>query len=225
MLRYLLISLFILFFSGIKAQTVVINSHQEEKRDQSGLSLGIDIAPFILVAFQPERRGAAFIGRYQFKERWFIVGEAGYANVNFDKDSYAYKSNGGFLKIGADYNFFKVNEPGNNDNITAGIRYGIATQTHQSPRYTIIDDYWGNYTGEFPTSNVTSHYIDFVGGLRTEVLKNFFMGWTVRLKVLMAAKTNNVLKPYTIPGYGKGDNTINVGFTYTLEYQIPFKKK
>jgi hypothetical protein len=225
MSKYILISLFILLFSGVKAQTVVLNSKSEEKKELSGLSIGIDIAPFIMLGFQPERKGASFIGRYMFKNNWFVIGEAGYANVNFDKDSYEYQSNGGFLKVGADYNFFKVDEPGNNDNITAGIRYGIATQTHESPRYTIIDDYWGDYTGKFPSSNVTSHYVDFVAGLRTEVLKNFFMGWTFRLKVLMASKTTNVLKPYTIPGYGKGDNTVNIGFTYTLEYQIPFKKK
>ena len=224
MLRYILISLFLLTLHTIGAQTVVLKK-DEVKKDQNGISIGVDIAPFIMLAFQPERRGAAFLGRYLFRRNWFVVGEAGYANVNFDRDSYAYKSNGGFIKIGMDYNFFKVNEPGNNDNITAGIRYGIATQSHQSPRYTIIDDYWGDYTGKFNVSNVTSHYVDFIAGLRTEVLKNFFMGWSVRLKVLMAANTNNPLEPYTIPGYGKGDSRVNLGFTYSLEYQIPFKKK
>jgi len=224
MLRYILISLFILAIPEISAQTVVLNK-KEVKKDQQGLSLGIDIAPFIMLAFQPERKGTSFIGRYFFKTNWFIVGEAGFANVNFDKESYAYKSNGGFLKLGMDYNFFKGNDPGNSNNITAGIRYGIATQNHESPRYTIIDDYWGDYTGSIEPGNVTSHFLDFVGGIRTEVLKNFYMGWTFRIKLLLAANTNSVLKPYTIPGYGKGSNKVNIGFTYTLEYQIPFKSK
>ena len=223
MLKYILISLFIFIFTDISAQTVVLKKN-EVKKEQSGISFGIDIAPFIMLAFQPERKGTAFIGRYRFKSNWYIIGEMGFANVNFDKSSYAYKSNGGFLKIGMDYNFFKSKKPGNNDNITAGIRYGIATQSHQSPRYTIIDDYWGDYTGSIGLSNVTSHYVDLVAGIRTEVLKNFYMGWTLRLKTLISANTSNVLEPYTIPGYGKGDNNVNLGFTYTLEYAIPFKK-
>ncbi len=223
MSKYILISLFLFSLGNAGAQTVVVNK-TEDKKDQHGISFGIDISPFILYAFQPDRIGATFLGRYYFKRNWYSVAEIGFENVDFDENSYAYTSNGGFLKIGAEYNFFKVNDPSNTDNITAGIRYGIATQSQQSPRYTIIDDYWGNYTGDIGLSTVVSHYIDLVAGIRTQVFKNFFMGWTFRLKVLMSSNSKTVLEPYSIPGYGKGDVNVNMGFTYTLEYQIPFKK-
>jgi len=220
--RYIFISILLLSFQVLNAQDLIIKK-EKESSIQSGLSLGVDIAPLIIIAFQPERKGIGFIGRYVFKRNWFVVGEFGFENINFEKPSYDYISNGGYLKIGSDYNFFKTKDPDNNDNITLGIRYGIATQTHQSPRFTIIDDYWGDYVGSFATSNVTSQWLEFVAGIRTEVFKNFFMGWTFRIKTVLGVRKVNDLEPYTIPGYGIGDNKVNIGFTYTLEYQIPFK--
>jgi hypothetical protein len=202
----------------------IVTEKPKENKVVNGLSLGVDVAPLIIIPFEPGRIGIGFLGRYLFNQDWFVVGEMGFENVNVDKKTYEYKSNGGFLKLGMDYNFFHVNEPGNNDNITVGIRYGIATQNHQSPGYTVIDDYWGDYTGSFGKSNVTSNWMEVVFGLRTEVVKNFFMGWSFRMKMLIKAHTSNVQEPYTIPGYGKWDNKVNMGFTYTLEYQIPFKK-
>lgn len=220
--NYIFISILLLSFQVLNAQDLIIKK-EKAPSIESGLSLGVDVAPLILIAFQPERRGIGFIGRYVFLRNWFVVGEFGFENVNFSKTTYDYISNGGYLKIGSDYNFFKTKDPDNNDNITAGIRYGIATQTHQSPRFTIADDYWGDYVGSFETSNVTSHWLEFVAGIRTEVFKNFFMGWTFRIKTVLSVHTANVLEPYTIPGYGIGDNNVNIGFTYTLEYQIPFR--
>ena len=202
-----------------------ISLQDEKPSNNNGLSFGVDLAPLIIMGFDSDRKGIEFVARYLFKKKWFAIGELGFENVKFEKDSYDYKSNGGFLRLGADYNFFKVDEPGNNDNITFGLRYGIGTQSHESPRYTILDDYWGGYTGRFRLSNVTSHWLEFVGGIRTEVLKNFYMGWTIRMKTLIAVGSSSKLKPYTIPGYGRGDNSVNMGFTYTLEYYIPFRKK
>ncbi len=221
-LNYILTSFFLLVFHLADAQELLAND--VKTNNESGLSVGVNIAPLIILAFEPERKGVEFIGRYFFKRNWFFIGEMGFENVIFEKDPYDYKSNGGFVRLGIDYNFFMVEEPGNNDNITFGLRYGIGTQSHESPRYTIKDSYWGDYTGEFGLSNVTSHWLEMVAGIRTEVLKNFYMGWTIRMKTLILVHLDNDLEPYTVPGYGRGDNNINVGFTYTLEYYIPFKK-
>ncbi len=222
-LNYILISSFLLAFQFADAQELIVNDEIANDTER-GLSFGFNIAPLIIVAFEPERKGIEFVSRYLFKKKWFAIGEMGFENVIFEKEPYDYKSNGLFVKLGADYNFFKVDEPGNNDNITLGLRYGLATQSHESPRFTIIDGYWGDYSGEFGMSNVTSHWFEIVSGIRTEVLHNFYMGWTLRLKSLLSAHSKNEFKPYTIPGYGHGDNSINVGFTYTFEYYLPFRK-
>ena len=216
MSRYLFISLFLIALPLItKAQTA--------NNNKQGLSVGVDLSPYIIRLFDHERTGFAFNGRYSLKDKWFVGAEAGFENTSFTKREFDYKTNGTFIKAGLEYNLFKVEEANNNDNILVGFRYGYAWQEHTCDRFTIIDGYWGDYQGALGTNAVNSHWMEIVFGLRSEVLKNFYMGWSIRLKQLLISDHAGVLEPYTIPGFGKFDNKTNLGFTYTLEYQIPIR--
>ncbi len=195
----------------------------EVVKDQ-GLSLGIDIAPFIMRLIKDERTGFAFIGRYGIKNRWFANAEVGFEHIKYNKEDYNYKSNGTFIRVGVDYDIFNSEDFPFNDNIFVGLRYAYAWQTHESEHFTIVDSYWGDYSGSVGSSAVNSHSIDAVGGIRCEVLRNFYMSWTLRCRFLLASTHSDDLKPYAIAGYGKYDSRVAFGFTYTLEYQIPFNK-
>jgi hypothetical protein len=50
------------------------------------------------------------------------------------------------------------------------------------------------------------------------------MGWTLNLRIKLFENNSRVLEPYSIPGYGNGDNNINPGFSYVIEYFIPWGK-
>ena len=195
----------------------------EVVKDQ-GLSLGIDLSPFILRMIKDERTGLAFIGRYGVKNRWFATAELGYEHIKYDKENYDYKSDGTFIRIGMDYDIFNSEDFPTNDNIFIGLRYAYAWQTHESGKFTIVDSYWGDYSGNVEKTPVNSHSVDLVGGIRCEMLRNFYMGWTFRCRFLLASKHSDDLKPYAIAGYGNYDNKVAIGFTYTIEYQIPFNK-
>lgn len=195
----------------------------EVVKDQ-GLSLGIDLSPFILRLIKDERTGLAFIGRYGVKNRWFATAELGYEHIKYDKENYDYKSDGTFIRIGMDYDIFNSEDFPTNDNIFIGLRYAYAWQTHESGKFTIVDSYWGDYSGSVGKTSVNSHSADLVGGIRCEMLRNFYMGWTFRCRFLLASKHSDDLKPYAIAGYGNYDNKVAIGFTYTIEYQIPFNK-
>ncbi|MGN0010709.1 MAG: DUF6048 family protein, partial [Marinilabiliaceae bacterium] len=65
-------------------------------KDQ-GLSLGIDLSPFIMRLVKDERTGFAVMGRYGFKNRWFANAELGYEHIKYDKEGYDYKSDGTFV--------------------------------------------------------------------------------------------------------------------------------
>lgn len=192
-------------------------------KDQ-GLSLGIDLSPFIMRLVKDERTGFAVVGRYGFKNRWFANAELGYEHIKYDKEGYDYKSDGTFVRLGVDYDVFNSEDFPFNDNIFVGLRYAYAWQTHESGHFTIVDSYWGDYSGSVGRTSVNSHSIDAVGGIRCEVLRNFYMGWSFRCRFLLASKHSDDLKPYAIAGYGKYDSKVAIGFTYTLEYQIPFNK-
>jgi hypothetical protein len=220
MSRYLFISLSIvfLFFARGEAQ------EQEQRTIRQALALGVDLSPFVVRIFDHDRTGLAFTGRYTIKEKWFVAGEAGFENVSFEKREFDYESNGTFIRLGLDHNIFKVDEIGNNDNILIGFRYGFAWQEQTNNRFTITDGYWGDYQGSAGTSQVNSHWLELVAGVRSEIFKNFYMGWTIRLRKLILSDYPGVLAPYSMPGYGQYDNKTNLGFTYTLEYQIPTVK-
>lgn len=215
MLRYLFINIALLWL-------IASLNAQEARQVNSAFAVGVDLSPFITKIFDGERAGFAFSGRYTLKEKWFIAGEAGYENTSFDKREFDYKSNGSFIRLGVDYNIFEVDEIGNNDNILFGLRYGYGWQEHSNTRFTIIDGYWGDYQSLMGTSQVNSHWVELVAGVRSEIFKNFYMGWSLRLRHLISSNYDGALAPYTVPGYGKYDNKTNLGFTYTLEYQIPF---
>ncbi len=195
----------------------------EVVKDQ-GLSLGIDLSPFIMRLIKDERTGFAFVGRYGIKNRWFANAELGYEHIKYDKEGYDYKSDGMFVRMGVDYDVFNSEDFPFNDNIFVGLRYAYAWQTHESGHFSIVDSYWGDYEGSVGRTSVNSHSIDAVGGVRCEVLRNFYMGWTFRCRFLLASQHSDDLKPYAIAGYGKYDSKVALGFTYTIEYQIPFNK-
>ncbi|WP_430811666.1 MULTISPECIES: DUF6048 family protein [unclassified Carboxylicivirga] len=228
MLKYILSLSLVLLGSIVEAQKEEgVTSGAEQaaiNKGKPGLSVGIDLAPFITHFFADERFGVEATARYAINRKWQVAAELGYENVDYSSEKMDYQSDGSFIRAGIDYNVFKVQELGNNDNILVGVRYAMAVQEHSCPRYTISEEYWGDYEGSFGSSTVNSHWAEFVFGLRSEVLKNFYLGWTVRLRSIINVGADDGLEPYSIPGFGRRDRSMNLGFTYTIEYHLPFKK-
>ncbi len=193
-------------------------------RKDQGLALGIDLSPFIMRLIKNERTGLAFIARYGLVDKIWIGGELGYENIKYSNDSFSYKSNGTFIRAGIDYDVFNNIDFPTNDNIFVGFRYCYAWQSHESPNFKIVDDYWGDYSGSVSSSGVNSHSLDLLAGLRCEVLPMFYMGLSARMRIMLACKHGDDLEPYAIAGYGSGDTKVNFGFTYTLEYQAPMNR-
>ena len=195
----------------------------EVVKDQ-GLSIGIDLSPFIMRIVNDERTGMAFIARYGIKNRLFAGGELGYEHIKYDTEHYKYNSDGSFIRVGVDYDIFNSEDFPTNDNVFVGVRYAYAWQTHKSDKFTIVDAYWGDYEGSVGRTSVNSHSVDLLFGIRCEMLRNLYMGWSFRGRILIASSHSSDLKPYAIAGYGKYDSRAAIGFTYTVEYQIPFNR-
>ncbi len=209
----------------------MVDDEEEEEEPKflvlkdNGLALGIDLSPFILRMIDEERTGFAFTGRYGVFRRTWAAAEMGYENIKYSNDNFDYKSNGTFIRIGLDYDIFNSEDFPTNDNIFLGFRYAYAWQSHECSRYTIVDSYWGDYTGSVGNSSVNTHSLDFLFGLRCEVLSHFYMGWSFRMRIRLLSDHDDSLDPYAIVGFGSYDKHVNMGFTYTLEYQLPRKKK
>ncbi len=188
-----------------------------------GVSFGVDLSRVALPILTDDRKALEFNIRTNFKKRMFLSGSFGYENVDFNKKEYSYKSNGAYFRFGFDYDFFVVEDPGNNDDITIGLRYAMGWQQQESPKLTIYDGYWGNYTSKINKYSINTHWVESVVGMRTELLKNLYLGAYLRLKIKLFSDNNEIMKPAYIPGFGNGDSNAQFGFTYVIAYKISWK--
>lgn len=190
-----------------------------------GTELGIDVSRFLVPIFDDNRIAIAATIRTNLGKRTFFAGSLGSERVSFDDKSYSYKSTGLYATAGVDYDIFIVEEEGNNDNILLGLHYGYAIQEHGSASITIDEGYWGDYLTSISPYTLSTHWVELVGGLRSEVLNNFYMSWMIHLKVKISSGNTELLEPYKVPGFGTGSNNFNLGFSYVLGYQIPWGNK
>jgi hypothetical protein len=159
------------------------------------------------------------------KNKWFPVWEFGYASVNHTAgESGQFISHGLFNRIGFNVSLLK-----NQDNklplksiFYMGLRFGFSSFNYDINNITITDDYWKtSKVISIPGNRASARWGEVVTGVRVNIVKNFTMGWTLRLRMGLSAG-NNEYSPWYIPGYGQKDGSA-FGFTYTLGYTFPIK--
>jgi Domain of unknown function (DUF6048) len=190
---------------------------------QHALRLGVDISRFAMPYLQPNRRDYEVSADMQIRQNLYGVLEGGYDKVNIEKpDLLIYNSDGYFFRVGVDYNFLPPSFPREKNIIYGGIRLGHAQMKQQAPFYQITDSVWGNVDGSISPQNLSANWLEFVVGIKVELLKKFFMGWSVRARALLSRNIiNQELPPYVIPGFGKGATAGVFDFNYSVYYSIP----
>jgi hypothetical protein len=219
MLRYISISLLLLVLAPLKGQI-----KEQKWVPTRGFTIGVNLAGPINQAIDNHRGGISFLSRIWVRDQWLLMAEAGFESVLVNNSVYNYASNGTFLKAGLEYDVFKNKEPWSNDNMLFGLHYGYALQEHGASAFYIQNGYWGNYTGKTDPYLTGTHWIELSGGPRVELFKNVYLGWTLQLKLALFRNNSEKLAPYLVPGFGNGDNSVNGGFSFSLEYMIPWKQ-
>ena len=128
------------------------------------------------------------------------------------------------------------NLKGMNNDIYIGLRFASSNHTQVLNSYTILDRsrFWpssdfpvdiGYATGE--RSNLNAQWIEVVCGFKVQLLKNIYMGLSLRLNRLLKDKIPENFDNIYIPGFNKKteENKFGAGFNYTLTYSIPFRSK
>ena len=92
------------------------------------------------------------------------------------------------------------------------------------------DFLWGNElitsgTGIGLRENLNASWIEFVSGIKVQVLKNIYMGVSIRLIRLLNDKKPLNFDNLYIPGFNKktDENVFGAGLNYTISYSIPIK--
>ena len=166
-----------------------------------------------------------------FKHKYLPVFEFGYAGADkLTSDNIGFKTNALFGRLGLDFNLIsqKKDKKPTNNLFLVGFRVGMSNFNYNITNVSITDDYWGG-SQAVPYNNIstTKVWYEIVAGVRVEVIKDIFMGWTVRTKSLISKDADGNVTPWYIPGFGTNNGSGNTAINYTIGYkfQLPFKRK
>jgi len=190
-----------------------------------GPRIGLNLAPLVGYFSDPKVIGAEASLDLELFPNLYPIFELGFSSTADSIEVTSYSSGGAYARLGLDYNFLKALDRSQHHAITAGFRYGTSVFAHHAENITVRSDYWGDYFLDNYENNLNGHWIELVGGITAEVAKNFFLGWTVRYKILINPDMDPQMIPLLIPGYGNGTNKRGFGFTYSVLYKIPLLKK
>ena len=184
-----------------------------------GVYFSTDVFGYIYPIFVKDRYYSGEVSlTANLSNRFFPVVEAGvgYTDMVSTLYSIGYRTSAPYYRIGMDYNMQHKN--GKPNYIYLGGRVGYTAFEYSVDAPALQDPVWG---GEVPVrfSDVPSRAVwaEAVGGVRAEIINNFYMGWSLRYKYLLyqGAITNG--GPWYIPGFGTGKKTVFTA-TYSLTY-------
>ena len=156
--------------------------------------------------------------------KYYPIFELGLAGANkLSNDNIGFKTNALFGRLGIDFNLQKKKKDSKptNNMFQAGLRLGMSNFRYNITNVVITDNYWGG-TEAIPYNNIstTKMWFEVVVGVRVEIAKNIYMGWSVRNKNLLSKDIINSPNPWYIPGFGINSGSSNWAINYVLGYHF-----
>jgi hypothetical protein len=151
-------------------------------------------------------------------------------DVALEETSFNYKSHGYYFRAGVDYNFLKNLNIEQYEMVFGGARLCYASVDHSAWGVEVTSDYWGKeQIIDVNDNTVQTFWLEIAGGVKAELFKNVFIGWSVRGRIRLYQTDNPVkeeqvfkqMDPVYAPGYGKGIKRAGVGFNYSVFYRLP----
>jgi len=208
-----------------------INFAQQEKQKRpsrtdnfirmNGVRVGYDLTRPVQQLWSPGNRyGSQLSFDGELTPNFFPTFETGWEIQKINTANVNYRGSGTYSRLGFDYNFLVAEHKQDKDILFMGLRYGFALGKQQVESFTSTS-YWEQTKGRFLLQEFNAHWAEIVLGTRIEVVKNIFLGWTMRGKIRLSYKDFEMPPVYFIPGYGKAENSFNFDFSYSVFYNIP----
>lgn len=168
-------------------------------------------------------------------QRFMVSVEYGHADLTRQNEAgvpeqevFSYSSSGDFYKLGIDANLLRDKQTGDfdarNDVIYFGLKYALSVIDDQVS-FRTGDNFWETSSIDQRNENLRVYWIEMNAGMKVEIFRNVFLGYTMRYRFGQRYSNRSSLVPYRIPGFGKGEDETNFGFDYYIFYRIPFKKQ
>ena len=190
-----------------------------------GIRVEIDLAPVVSNFIYNGERFSYESGIYaNIKQKYFPAVEVGYAGADkTTTENIHFKTSGIFGRVGVDFNLMKPKKdklPTNNI-FFAGVRLAFSPFTYSLTGITVPNDYWGPAVSQnFNNESTTKVWFEIVAGMRVEVSKRIYMGWTARNKSLIGEDIPGEVQPWYVPGFGIKGTGKNWGINYSIGYKF-----
>lgn len=192
---------------------------EKQKLTLQGLYLSADAFGYIYPIFVKDRYYSSEVSAtINISNRFFPVIEAGIGHTNMVSQLYdiGYSTRAPYYRIGMDYNMQYKN--GKSNYIYLGGRVGYTDFEYTVNAPALIDPVWGNEVPvQFTDVPCRAIWAEAVGGVRAEIFKNLYMGWSLRYKYPLHKGPITNGGPWYIPGFGASSKTA-FGATYTVSY-------
>ncbi len=155
--------------------------------------------------------------------RFYLAGDYGFA-VRDEVLSTGgnYHSDGNYWRAGFDLNLLRK-DPDRNM-LFFGLRYARSSFS-EKVNFLGTDPYFGDVQFQLENPAASAAWAEFVGGLRVKIWKEFWMGFTSRMKLALAVRGTTDLGSYYVPGYGVIGQGLTWGFNYQIFWRIPFVRE
>jgi hypothetical protein len=202
-------------------KTLAQEKQKENVWRYEGPRIGVDLSRFASTYLQSaDRWGWELQGDVPVKGYWFPTVEVGMMGLNDRRDNFHYQANGVYGRLGTDFNILRYQNLQDEDLVFVGLRYGYS-RFNQQAEDVKYSNFWGDYTTSIPKRNMNAHWGEFVFGMKGEIFKNFFLGWSLRVKFMVSETKDPHMSPYIVPGFGKTNVDIPMDFSYGIYYRIP----
>ena len=226
MLKYF-ISIITFLFVNITIGNVKIANDTLEK---FGVRAGLDLNKIIRSANDEDYAGFSLSGDIRLKESFYVFSEIGNEEKEINSNYINSSVKGTYVKFGVN---FKLNNDIRTQNIVySGLSAGYSNFDQNINSYTIYNThsiYWGESIINSPInlSNLNAIWIEFMFGMKTEILNNLFLGFELQLKNVIKQKNIQNITNFYIPGFNRtyDSSGLGAGFSYTVSYLIPVVKK
>ena len=154
-------------------------------------------------------------------EKLSVVLGAGYLNYKYSQYNYSYFNKGIFIRAGVDFNLLKPDKSQGKYWAGIGLRYGLSLFNSEVPSFK-QKNYWGTTSSSIAPKTNWGHFIEVSPGVRAEVFRNFSIGWTLSLRMLLYTGTGKDLRPIYFPGIRqrRKNNQHRFKLLYCLEHSL-----
>ncbi len=182
--------------------------------------LGIDLSSIARQFIETEVRQYEISLDSEIWYNWFAILEGGLFDVKGGRTDFTYGQQGFFMRAGMDYNLLKRDYQKQNDRVLVGLRYAYSSMTHYADNFYISNPYWGDYSGSIDETGFQVHWLEFSGGIKTEILRNLYLGWNLKARVRLYETRDAEIRPYYFGGYGHSKRRAPVMAHFSIYYKF-----